>query len=104
MSSFLIYATFINHPKVVGLKLEAIGLWTLCGSYCAAFPQLDGRVPRHVVVGFAKAEAKALATAAELVARGLWVEDGDGWRFHDWHDYQPIPFRSSRPRCGAGLQ
>ena len=29
--------------------------------------------------------------AADLVRAGLWDEDsaGDGWRFHDWLDYQP---------------
>lgn len=76
-----------SHPKV-GAVLDsrptALGLWVLAGSWCAAM-LTDGRVPPGQVkrLGFAAADA------ATLVLAGLWHADGDGWVFHDWHEYQP---------------
>lgn len=63
---------------------SARALWTSALSW--SMDQLtDGHVPREVLglLDGTRAEAASLVTA------GLWdVVDG-GWRFHDWHDYQP---------------
>lgn len=73
-----------SHPKWVGASPAAKALWVTAGSWCAA--QLtDGHVPRHMlpVVGGRP------RVAQELVDTGLWIENGTGWYFHDWFEYQP---------------
>jgi hypothetical protein len=35
---------FPDHPKTLGLTLEAIGLWTLAGCWCARY-LTDGYIP-----------------------------------------------------------
>jgi hypothetical protein len=80
-----------DHRKVRKLgrdKLPGLGLWTACGSWSAA-NVTDGFVPQDVVQRY---DPKG-RYARVLVAVGLWVEeivDGeDGYRFHDWDEYQP---------------
>ena len=34
-------------------------------------------------------KVKARSYGSRLVERNLWVEVDSGWRFHDWHEYQP---------------
>lgn len=76
-----------GHPKSEQAGLEAIGLWTLALSYCAAY-LTDGLVTRDRVLRLAG--ERGLALADRLVAAGLWeaIPEG-GWQFHDWANYQP---------------
>lgn len=91
MSWFKVDDTFHAHPKVVALEdgahfAEAMALWILAGTWSSA-NLTDGHVPRAALrrlVPF-----KATEAAEELVRVGLWEADGDGYRFHDWADYQP---------------
>ena len=74
---------FYDHPKVEDLSLEAVGLWTLCASYCG----------KHLSDGFVgSARVRKLggtdATVAELIESGLWDEAPGGIQFHDWAEYQ----------------
>ena len=76
------------HPKFLGLNPAAIGLWCMGLSYCAS--QLDGlilsaQVPRLV----ATSPARARRLACALVKVGLWDEDPNGFRMHDYLDYNP---------------
>jgi len=73
-----------SHPKVLACPLAALGLWVRAGSWCAQ--QLtDGAVPRTALAMLGGRPRDAAA----LVDAGLWIVDGDGWRFHDWQTYQP---------------
>lgn len=79
-----------DHRKVRKLrdeKLAAVGLWTLCGSWCCATLS-DGFVPLEVVRRFDPEEI----VAKRLCDVGLWgisEDDGEtGYRFHDWDEYQ----------------
>lgn len=82
---FKVDDSFYDHPKTEELSDSAIALWTRAGSYCA----------RHLTDGFIshrKADRMCdnPATAiTELVDAGLWERESDGYRFHDWHEYQP---------------
>lgn len=73
-----------SHPKWLAAPKGARALWVTAGSWSS--DQLtDGHVPRSVLPmlnGTAR-------DAKDLVAAGLWTEDGDGWRFHDWHERNP---------------
>lgn len=77
--------TFPDHPKAVGLPLDAAGLW-LCGLCYANRQRTDGHVPRGVAARFGAGAADAAVRA--LVDAGLWIEDAAGWRIHDYLDYQ----------------
>ncbi|WP_326565103.1 hypothetical protein VSH64_24990 [Amycolatopsis rhabdoformis] len=69
-------------------RLPAMGLWTLAGSW-AADNVSDGFVPVDEV----RVWDARLRFARRLVTVGLWIEaevDGEpGFRFHDWHDFNP---------------
>ena len=79
--------TLHSHPKTRRAGLAAMGLWTVCGSYCMAY-KTNGFVPEWFVAGFQSGRK----LAADLVRAGKWedaVKDNEkGWQFHDWLDYQ----------------
>jgi hypothetical protein len=83
MPWFPVDDAFHGHPKARRAGFEAIGLWTVAGSYCMAY-LTDGFVPEW----FVKEKPRGVALAKRLVAAGLWrvgENDGEGgWWFHDW--------------------
>jgi hypothetical protein len=81
-----------SHRKVIGLDLEARGLWVTGLSY--ASHQRDPHIPA-VALPLMQATAPV---ADRLVSAGLWCADGDGYLIHDWDDYQS----TSAKRAEAG--
>jgi hypothetical protein len=82
---------------------EALSLWVLALSWCAAY-LTDGEVPREQparLIG-----AKGPKFAARLVEAGLWETTESGYKFHDWHDYQPSgdEVRASRAEAKTRMQ
>lgn len=85
-----------SHPKARKAGLEAMGLWTLAGSYSSGY-KLDGQIDSEWVFG--KKRGKVLAN--RLVSAGLWHKNGhsceecpqpldaSGYVFHDWDDNNP---------------
>ena len=73
-----------GHPKWLAATPNARALWISAGSWSAAHDQ-DGLVPKHVlpVLGGRAKDAE------QLVAVGLWEKCENGWRFHNWLEYQP---------------
>lgn len=85
MAWFKVDDTLHSHPKIRQAGLPAAGLWVAAGAYSAAY-NLAGFVPAHYVAGWGSQGVKA---AKALVDAGLWeVAADEGWRFHDWEDYQ----------------
>ncbi len=72
-----------SHPKSRTAGLEAIGLWTLAGTYCTDY-LTDGAVPEWFVESWPKGKA----LAGRLVTAGLWETAPDGWQFLSWDEYQ----------------
>lgn len=71
-----------GNQKWLAVSPAARALWVTAGSWCG--DQLtDGYVPRHVLSTLAGRPRDA----AELVAAGLWKPEENGWRFHDWLDW-----------------
>lgn len=72
-----------SHPKMRRAGLEAVGLWTVSGSFCMAY-LTDGFVPEW----FVKEKPRGAALAKRLVEAGLWTAgtngEEKGWWFHDW--------------------
>lgn len=75
-----------GHPKFARAGLEAVGLWSLCLSYCSAY-LTDGYVSREVAERFA---GRALPRISErLVSADLWEPIDGGWTMHDYLDWNP---------------
>jgi hypothetical protein len=80
---FKVDDTLAFHEKTVAAGNAAMGLWVRAGSWCAQM-LTDGFVPDHMVTALGtKAQAKALTEV------GLWVREGNGYRFHGWLEYNP---------------
>lgn len=88
MTWFRVDDGFATSPKVMSIprsrRLAALGLWTIAGSWSAQH-LTDGRVPAYMLEEW----GADLSHGTDLVTAGLWREEGDGYVFHDWHDYQP---------------
>ena len=84
MSWFVVDDGFYAHPKVVACcSLEALGLWTKCGSWAKRYV-VDGALTLSTVRMLGGSEK----LADELVRVGLWERAAGGWQFHDWTQYQ----------------
>jgi len=75
-----------SHTKARKAGLEAMGLWVLCLSHCAA--QLtDGFVDMVDIETIGG--ANGLALAERLVVAGLWQHVEGGFEFRDYLDHNP---------------
>lgn len=72
-----------SHPKMRAAGLEAIGLWTLAGTYCTDY-LTDGAVPDWFVDSWPRGKQLAL----KLVKADLWESTDEGWQFLSWSEYQ----------------
>lgn len=76
-----------DHRKARKAGKAAMGVWALAGSWCMA-SETDGFVPENVLTRWGNKK-----DAERLVDAGFWVpaehEGEEGWRFHDWLNYQP---------------
>lgn len=89
MAWFKVDDNFEGSPKILGVSAAALGLWTLAGAWSARF-LTDGEVPESWVrIKCAQYAGQLDAAADELVTAGMWERTANGYRFHDWHDYQP---------------
>lgn len=89
MTWFKVDDGFYDHPKVLGLDVAAVGLWTLAGSYCARH-LTDGVISERQI----RAIGGTRRQAEKLVAAGLWSVDEASasarrYVFNDWRDFQP---------------
>lgn len=83
---FKVDDSFFSNPKTAMLSDGATALWLRSGSWSAQ--QLtDGFIPSRMVPMFRGSDD----SVRELCDVGLWERDDerDGYRFHDWSDYQP---------------
>lgn len=80
-----------EHPKAHRAGVEAIGLWTLAGSY-SGDNLTDGFVPRRVLSRWVS-DRKAAKLADVLLEVGLWrraEKNGEsGYVFHEWDERNP---------------
>jgi len=87
---------FYGNPKILSTPLPAVGLYCLGLSYCNA--QLtDGFIPRSAVAGW----GGWAAAAKTLVARNLWEAVTDGFRVHDFLDWNPSREQVLEERAAA---
>jgi hypothetical protein len=80
---------FPDHPKVAGLSNDAFCLHVTAMCYTAR-QQTDGKLPCGLLKRLAWRCHDPAIAVAELVASGVWDEDGEkGWAIHDYLDYNP---------------
>lgn len=89
---------FHDHPKLIGLSLEALGLWTKCFTWAHRHHGSSiilGHLPEGLAQTFAGSRAAKLVK--ELEMHRLWdIEDGlGGWVIHDYVEYLPASERPS---------
>jgi hypothetical protein len=85
MTWFKVDDSFYDHPKVFDAPDCAVALWTRAAAWSAR-NLTDGFVPAGMPARLCDDPDTAVK---ELVRRGLWLRAKDGYRFHDWADYQP---------------
>lgn len=95
MPWFAVDDGFPEHPKLEELEsdptryMAAVTVWCIMGADCMR-RLTDGHVSSHrleKVLGFLGKHARNGVSA--LVDKGLWTIESDGWRYHDWAEYQP---------------
>lgn len=72
---------------------EALGAWTFWWSWCLDDPSLNGIVPADEL------DNADLKSADFLVKVGLWDVVEDGYRFHDFEQYNPTRERLDAKRA-----
>ncbi len=97
---------FLRNPKIVAVGKDGT-LLQLAGILYCSDGLTDGFIPKKAVpiLGASAMVRSASRTAALLVAAGLWEESGDGYRIHDFLQYQPsrdaaLSRRTSRAEAG----
>lgn len=92
-----------DHPKVLPLSDAAFRLDVTAKCWAAA-RATDGLITKSdLKVLAAKLEAPrgVARVVASLVASGLWELSGDGWKLHDWLDYNPSAKEVAADRAAA---
>lgn len=101
MTWFKVDDKFHDHRKVRRASLEAIGLWTLAGSW-SSDNLTDGFIPDQIVRRWSRKWSKL---ASELITAELWIEtevDGEhGFLFYNWHERNPLRARVEEEREAA---
>jgi hypothetical protein len=88
--------TLAEHPKIE--RAGPLAAWLYVAGLCYCARQLtDGRIPRGTVARLATIR-RPYDEAARLVAAGLWEEDGEDYRVHDWLAYNPSRERVQEDR------
>lgn len=87
-----------SHIKAARAGVEAMGLWVLALSWCAAY-MTDGEIPAEVPARLAGRRGAALAS--KLVASKLWDKSEFGYRFRNWSEYQPTRANVEAQRADA---
>jgi hypothetical protein len=89
---------FPEHPKMLGLSDAAFRLHIHALCYCAR-ALTDGFIPVSWL-----ANGKHRKAAQSLVAAGLWHDAPDGFRIHDYLEYQPSRFDVQQTRAEAAAR
>ncbi len=91
MSWFRVDDTLWCHRKARKAGLEAVGFWTICGSYASSSACADNGVlaidDLETLAGLYKVK-QWQRLASKLLDAGLWEMVGKDHAFHDWDDYR----------------
>jgi hypothetical protein len=91
--------TFPEHPKIDKVGGDAAWLHVCALAYCNR-NETDGLVPAGSVTRLSDRK-NPRSLAARLVDAGLWEDDPNGWRIHDYLHYQPSRAQRDKSRSDA---
>lgn len=94
---------FPEHPKVLAVSDAAFRLHVRAVGYCSRL-LTDGLLTRAALGSLGQGR-RGMRLAAELVEAGLWEEDGENYKVHDYLHYQPsradvVAVREARAQAG----
>lgn len=87
MTHFVVDDRLLEHPKFIDLTPDAIVMWVGGMGYCSR-NTTDGTIPKGMTPRLFNFQRPTDQIAAELVERGLWIDQGDTWGVHDYLDHQ----------------
>lgn len=90
---------FATHPKIIAAGGDAAWLHVCALCYCAEH-LTDGLVPK-ALVGRLSDRKRPHALASRLVEVGMWLDDGEAYRLHDYLDWNPSREQVLREREAA---
>lgn len=76
---------------------EAYGVWTFRWSWCLDDPELTGIVPEEELDAGELRAAEILCSDLHN-GRGLWEKVDGGYKFHDFHEYNPTKEQVERKK------
>lgn len=79
-----------RHPKLLAAGYQAFALDVAALCY-ANEHTTGGHIPAAVLPAVLPGLPNPKRWAQALVDAGRWTIEPDGWRIHDYHDYQPTP-------------
>jgi hypothetical protein len=94
---------YVYHPKFTALSSDAFRLWHEGMAYCRKM-MTDGLIRRSALKTFRYAKRTAvleLTTAPEPKIAPLWEADPEGFRVHDYLDWNPSQEEDQRDRDTA---
>lgn len=95
----------MQHPKLLQAGPEGVCLWLAGLCHCNGFAT-DGVIRKEFVDALYPPLGRRLARriAAELVAIGLWIDDGTSFRVHDYEHYQAEAMKEVADAKAAALE
>lgn len=90
---------FPDHPKIATLS-PAAGWLHVCALCWCNRNLTDGIVPKGVEKRLTASTGVKKLTD-ELVTKGIWIDEGDQWRIHDYLDFQPSREQVEEERAKA---
>lgn len=105
MTWFKVDDKFPDHPKVESLEddpqewANSLAIWLVIGCKCNRHPAARGEISASKLARITPLGRRAVAAADALVRAGLWKKTETGYRYHDWHDYQPTPEEDALQRA-----
>lgn len=82
-----LYTSVLNDPKILVLPDRLFRFWVNCLLTCG----LSGDslpIPSRLKISMRISERQTIANLKSLAEFGLIEETPDGWRMHDWKEYQ----------------
>ena len=93
-----------EHPKLARVGVLGLGLFVKAGLYCAR-NLTDGFIPerkaREIAASVFEAGHEPGEWLAQMVQAGLWDKVPDGYRVHDYLEYNPSRAKVEKQRADA---
>lgn len=91
--------SFPEHAKIIAAGGDAVLMWVYGLAFCNR-RLTEGRIPKAFIPRLTD-RRKPMELAAKLVAVGLWIDDGDHYRIHEYEKWNHSAAAKARAKKGA---